>query len=92
MTSNDKPDITEDVRLRIVREICAREGHGDQIAITTYADMPFDRRMCKRGCGAEMYHEYRGPVDAKHVAALLAKLANRKATITRFEIIVEAAA
>lgn len=83
------PEITADIRQRVAREICAREGHGDLTTITSYGDLPFDRRMCGRGCGAEIYEEYRGPVTARAVTDLLAKLDGKNVRIRRIEIIVE---
>lgn len=40
-----------DIELKVIRDICRREGHGRLIEVTSPADHPFRIQWCRRGCG-----------------------------------------
>lgn len=49
-----------DIELKVIRDICRREGHGRFVEVTSPADHPFRIHWCRRGCGTRVVDAPRG--------------------------------
>jgi hypothetical protein len=82
--------MTEDetaLRLRIVREICEREGdHGPMVDVSAAPEGYFWRdSMCNRSCGAHVY-EAKGPITGESLERFLAAHKGQPMRVTKFEV------